>query len=490
MFSTWFPKSTNLLPKFGLEVPTCSELFLRPQKFSGRDPTTLFECGSQSVIINGTEMTPRISEDSWRCLCSLLPGAKSTPGSQTIVTIGSIEFDIDLNRAVWMDEWVSGTSRSSGRLSQNSPACPVLSTCSERATAVNHTETTTELLVTNSIPGVPAKASAWRSNVELYPPRYPHNVHSVCPDVKSEKKEGVTVNLPCRFPWMDGLITLLAPDQWVYPYIVPEMCADITMPTTSQALPPSESLPEPKCVNVRLSAKYPSLDICNYQTFLVKFGFGFISIDPPVYPWNLHHTHNSRSTPRPPSMSRINDLPEVPSVNHRDKKSYVLTKGPDSGLSLDSVTRPDRRATGRDPDKTMRRKRRVNGETHATAPGLLGTTSHPLHPDASRGAHLMDNSNSSVAPPVTQLPPPIRIRSPVIPPPALVVSETPLPHVPVQPPTKISRLSGAVKSIVPSLQRSKSLRSTKSPVSDDDKERTEGYRTVRFTPPMLQLPIC
>ncbi|KAL4075832.1 hypothetical protein J3A83DRAFT_2057292 [Scleroderma citrinum] len=388
---------------------------------------------------------------------------------------------------------------------------------------------------------MPAKASAWRSNVELYPPRYPHNVHSVCPDVKSEKKEGVTVNLPCRFPWMDGY-------QWVYPYIVPEMCADITMPTTSQALPPSESLPEPKCVNVRLSAKYPSLDIY-----------------PPVYPWNLHRiyppvtvrdhcvtgieqthhrpadvldTHNSRSTPRPPSMSRINDLPEVPSVNHRDKKSYVLTKGPDSGLSLDSVTRPDRRATGRDPDKTMRRKRRVNGETHATAPGLLGTTSHPLHPDASRGAvswnvdgcttplfysspkkgdtrpiplpsrpnhvepsrgavknytfyplamtpsqHLMDNSNSSVAPPVTQLPPPIRIRSPVIPPPALVVSETPLPHVPVQPPTKISRLSGAVKSIVPSLQRSKSLRSTKSPVSDDDKERTEGYRTVRFVPP-------
>jgi len=67
------------------------------------------------VVINGTTMTPRISECSWKYLCSLLFSTKSNPGTQETVTIGSIEFDIDLNKAAWMNEWISGTVQSTGQ---------------------------------------------------------------------------------------------------------------------------------------------------------------------------------------------------------------------------------------------------------------------------------------------------------------------------------------------------------------------------------------
>ncbi|KIM67962.1 hypothetical protein SCLCIDRAFT_7453 [Scleroderma citrinum Foug A] len=263
------------------------------------------------VITNGTTMSPRISEYSWKYLCSLLPTIRSNPGTQEMVTIGSIEFDIDLNKAAWMNEWVSGTvqntaqptfsrfthftSRTSTNFvdnsspltsrtgqvatqtppplpmecspgherecqqssSHDSPLCPAPSACSDQVTAANDTETNTERLVTHRAPGVPAKAPIEHSGFELYP-EYSSSVFSICSDANSRDKEKITINLPSRFPWLYVY-------RWVYPYITPypEICAEVTAPGTFQTLSSSESLPEQP----------------------------FTYTDPPVYPWNVLHIY-------------------------------------------------------------------------------------------------------------------------------------------------------------------------------------------------------
>jgi len=133
---------------------------------------------------------------------------------------------------------------------------------------------------------------------------YSPNVFPIYSDANSRDKDKITVNLPSCFPWLyvckcrnsSGELGNLMPSatvQWVYPYITPypELCAEVTAPDTSQVLSSSESLPEQPCVNVKLPATYPSLDICNYDIFLVEFRLRFTYTDPPVYPWNVLHIY-------------------------------------------------------------------------------------------------------------------------------------------------------------------------------------------------------
>lgn len=541
------------------------------------------------VITNGTTMSPRISEYSWKYLCSLLPTIRSNPGTQEMVTIGSIEFDIDLNKAAWMNEWVSGTvqntaqptfsrfthftSRTSTNFvdnsspltsrtgqvatqtppplpmecspgherecqqssSHDSPLCPAPSACSDQVTAANDTETNTERLVTHRAPGVPAKAPIEHSGFELYP-EYSSSVFSICSDANSRDKEKITINLPSRFPWLYVY-------RWVYPYITPypEICAEVTAPGTFQTLSSSESLPEQPCVNVRLPATYPSLDIY-----------------PPVYPWNVLHIY--------PQMT-IGDccITAVEQTNRPLIDAFCTCDGPQSlrpylqgptacphcGLfrAVSALNGPptshdkisgsaNRKATGQDPDKPVRRNRKAHGEVHATVsrfsekwrngrfldssyllhdealrsgvgwsqggytkpllspPHIRGDTRPYLFPSRPNHSHGVVNKHThysapvtlsqdsldssdifSVAPPVIHLPPPsVHSRGAgVALPPALVVCESPLPRIPVQAQSPISRISGAMKSIIPGLRKSKSLRSPRTLVSDDDADRIESH---------------
>ncbi|KIK98045.1 hypothetical protein PAXRUDRAFT_31440 [Paxillus rubicundulus Ve08.2h10] len=74
-------------------------------------PSTVGICLYLHICENGITMTPRISDDSWQYLFSHLFEGRSPTGAQQLPIGGSIEFDIDLNRARWFDAWVSGTLR-------------------------------------------------------------------------------------------------------------------------------------------------------------------------------------------------------------------------------------------------------------------------------------------------------------------------------------------------------------------------------------------
>lgn len=78
-------------------------------------PSTVGLCLYLHINENGVMMTPRISDDSWQYLFGHLFDGRppSGPGSQQLPIGGSIEFDIDLNKARWFDAWVSGTLRDS-----------------------------------------------------------------------------------------------------------------------------------------------------------------------------------------------------------------------------------------------------------------------------------------------------------------------------------------------------------------------------------------
>lgn len=536
------------------------------------------------VVINGTTMTPRISECSWKYLSSHFFSTKSNSGTQETVTIGSIEFDIDLNKAAWVNEWISGevqntgqsasslftyftrgtstnfvdngsllTSRASqvtqtppqfpiehslgyGRecqqgSSQASPLCPASSACSGRVTAANDAETSTERLVTYSAPGVPAKVSVEHSGFEPYL-EYSPNVFPIYSDANSRDKEKITVNLPSCFPWLYIF-------QWVYPYITPypELCAEVTAPDTSQVLSSSESLPEQPCVNVKLPATYPSLDIY-----------------PPVYPWNVLHIYPQitisdccittvKQTHRPPidALCTCDGSPsprpylQGPTLCPRSRAVSALHGPPNSHDKISGSA--TRKATGQGTDNTVRRNRKAHEEVHATVSrfsqkkrnGWIFDSSHLLHDEALRGgvgwsqgghtkpplyppqirgdtrpcilpsrpnSHGVVNTHTPysapvtlsqdtlassdifpVVPPVIQLPPPsVHSRSAgVALPPALVVCESPLPRIPARPQFSISRISRAMKSIIPRLRKSNSLQSARTLVPDDNVNHTESH---------------
>lgn len=73
-------------------------------------PSTIGLCLYLHINENGITMTPRISDDSWQYLFGHLFDSRPPSGGQLPIG-GSIEFDIDLNKARWFDAWVSGTSR-------------------------------------------------------------------------------------------------------------------------------------------------------------------------------------------------------------------------------------------------------------------------------------------------------------------------------------------------------------------------------------------
>ncbi|KIJ70530.1 hypothetical protein HYDPIDRAFT_23631 [Hydnomerulius pinastri MD-312] len=74
-------------------------------------PSTVGLCLYFHITENGITMTPRISDDSWQYLFGHLFEARSPAGGHQLPIGGSIEFDIDLNKARWFDAWVSGTMR-------------------------------------------------------------------------------------------------------------------------------------------------------------------------------------------------------------------------------------------------------------------------------------------------------------------------------------------------------------------------------------------
>jgi len=74
-------------------------------------PSTIGLCLYLHINENGTTMTPRISDDSWQYLFGHLFDGRPPSGGQQLPIGGSIEFDIDVNKARWFDAWVSGTLR-------------------------------------------------------------------------------------------------------------------------------------------------------------------------------------------------------------------------------------------------------------------------------------------------------------------------------------------------------------------------------------------
>ncbi|KAF8558750.1 hypothetical protein OG21DRAFT_1481073 [Imleria badia] len=76
-------------------------------------PSTVGLCLYLHINENGLMMTPRISDDSWQYLFGHLFDGRPPSEGQQLPIGGSIEFDIDLNKARWFDAWVSGTLRES-----------------------------------------------------------------------------------------------------------------------------------------------------------------------------------------------------------------------------------------------------------------------------------------------------------------------------------------------------------------------------------------
>ena len=74
-------------------------------------PSTIGLCLYLHISENGTTMTPRISDDSWQYLFGHLFDGRPPFGGQQLPIGGSIEFDIDLNKARWYDAWASGALR-------------------------------------------------------------------------------------------------------------------------------------------------------------------------------------------------------------------------------------------------------------------------------------------------------------------------------------------------------------------------------------------
>ena len=107
---------------------------------------------------------------------------------------------------------------------------------------------------------------------------------------------------------------------------------------------------------------------------------------------------------------------------------------------------------------------------------------HTLSPPAVTASQIAQASPdlSSVMPPVIQLPPPsvVHARTPgVALLPALVVSESPLPHIPAQTRSLISRLTDAIKSTVPTMKRNNSMKSVRTFESGDYTYRMESHFT-------------
>lgn len=110
-----------LFPSVGIRVLVSDALTHSPQMFGQLNaiareynfPSTVGLCLYLHINENGITMTPRISDDSWQYLFGHLFEARPPSGGQQLPIGGSIEFDIDLNKARWFDAWVSGTLRDS-----------------------------------------------------------------------------------------------------------------------------------------------------------------------------------------------------------------------------------------------------------------------------------------------------------------------------------------------------------------------------------------
>lgn len=76
-------------------------------------PSTVGLCLYLHINEHGITTTPRISDDSWQYLFGHLFEARPSSWGQQLPIGGSIEFDIDLNKARWFDAWISGTLRDS-----------------------------------------------------------------------------------------------------------------------------------------------------------------------------------------------------------------------------------------------------------------------------------------------------------------------------------------------------------------------------------------
>ncbi|OCH94100.1 hypothetical protein OBBRIDRAFT_789627 [Obba rivulosa] len=98
-------------------------------------PSIVGLCLYLRTSMEGTWLSPRISEDSWHILWSHVFDARSpTTPQQSLPIGGQIEFDIDLAKARWYDVWLASTRRDAMDVPQSVPQ----SVAPSRAQSVSH----------------------------------------------------------------------------------------------------------------------------------------------------------------------------------------------------------------------------------------------------------------------------------------------------------------------------------------------------------------
>lgn len=350
------------------------------------------------------------------------------------------------------------------------------------------------------IPEVLVKLPVAYPNFTLYPPGYPFNVYCIYPDIRpSEKKLSISVNLFCQYPWL----YIYA---WECPCIAPypDTRADVGSPSASHGK---------SAVGWR--PKYPTLDICP-----PGYPWNLDNIYPPTtdvsccgLDVNISRGHSD--------SCRLDSGTSRTLVTCSSQHSVTDSGSPDvtDGTWLDST------AAGRCLVETTLRKRKTHAELHvAVSPSLKKQpgrdpkshrelhekvfedrevwspsgsgeilpssfpnkrTEHPAHPPTttipgnllkrmasgcarSRAAIIpVPRSRERIMTPVVAPPavPPIYLsgfRSPGLPLPlVLVVSESPSSRSPLHTRPPSSRLSQAMRCIVPCLQKSKPSRTPK-----------------------------
>ncbi|EMD40728.1 hypothetical protein CERSUDRAFT_111307 [Gelatoporia subvermispora B] len=98
-------------------------------------PSIVGLCLYLRTSMEGTWLSPRISDDSWHLLWSHIFEARTpTPPQQSLPIGGQIEFDIDLAKARWYDAWLASTRREIMDVPQSVPQ----SVAPSRAQSVSH----------------------------------------------------------------------------------------------------------------------------------------------------------------------------------------------------------------------------------------------------------------------------------------------------------------------------------------------------------------
>ncbi|KAF9221998.1 hypothetical protein BS17DRAFT_229063 [Gyrodon lividus] len=341
--------------------------------------------------------------------------------------------------------------------------------------------------------------------LDLYPAVYPRNLEDIYPSVtvKDSFHTHMFVKLPSRYPWID-IYPALYPFVQPYPSISGISNNQTDLPGSLDA----EGYERARgfLALSKLKPLYP---------FSLGKQYGTMCICPAVYPdFDLYpgplimETWQGGVTQAGTFSGWGTTWSQLPGVTRRKRKTHAelhasvfrsLEKKParntKTHLQLHDDVFQDGvvwTPSGYMQDLTcLTEKRREDTPTRETRhrPPPIQEVSTP-HLSRSRSGTLTGRSPESIVFPLGQpsaLPPipPLRVRSPGVPSqPSLAVSESPMPRAPPSStPTRTtsSRLSQAVKSIMPGVQRRNSTAGLRSPTAEDHKERTKGRQSpARF----------